>query len=154
MHKKEERPFAAFVWADRKHDICLWVSDKEKREAAVLEHSPHAIQTWEEELRERFGGAPVAVAIELAQGPIGSRGISGDAATAQVDASAGAPDRDCGSTRKMRKSWKFCGRQTERTVQMLAIHQSPDSGPCATSQPPSARRCSSGCRCMLHVSGD
>lgn len=73
MHKKEERPFAAFVgidWADRKHDICLWVSGSEKRERLVLEHSPRAIQAWAEKLRERFGGAPIAVGLELAQGPI------------------------------------------------------------------------------------
>jgi transposase len=28
MHKREERPFAAFIgidWADKKHDVCLWV---------------------------------------------------------------------------------------------------------------------------------
>ncbi len=73
MHKKEERPFAAFVgidWADRKHDICLWVSGGEKRERLVLEHSPRAIQAWADKLRERFAGAPVAVGLELAQGPI------------------------------------------------------------------------------------
>lgn len=73
MHKKEERPFAAFVgidWADRKHDICLRVSGGEKRERLVLEHSPRAIQAWAEKLRERFGGAPIAVGLELAQGPI------------------------------------------------------------------------------------
>ena len=73
MHKREERPFAAFIgidWADKKHDVCLWVSGSDKRERLILEHSPRVIQAWADKLRERFGGAPVAVALELAQGPI------------------------------------------------------------------------------------
>jgi len=73
MHKREERPFAAFIgvdWADKKHDVCLWVPGGEERERLVLEHSPRAIQAWAGQLRERFGGAPIAVGLELAQGPI------------------------------------------------------------------------------------
>src|SRR3954463_8668654 len=34
------------------------------------EHSPRAIQAWAERLRERFKSAPIAVSLELAQGPI------------------------------------------------------------------------------------
>jgi hypothetical protein len=66
MHKREERSFAAFIgidWADKKHDVCLWVPGVEKRERLVLEHSPRAIQAWAEQLRERFRGAPVAVSL-------------------------------------------------------------------------------------------
>lgn len=73
MHKQEEGAFAAFIgidWADKKHDVCLWVPGQVKRERLVLEHRPRAIQAWAEQLRERFAGAPVAVSIELAQGPI------------------------------------------------------------------------------------
>jgi transposase len=73
MHKREERPFAAFIgidWADKKHDVCLCVPGVEQRERLVLEHSPRAIQDWAEKLRERFDGAPVAVAVELTEGPI------------------------------------------------------------------------------------
>ena len=40
------------------------------RERSVLEHRPAAIRAWAESLRERFGGAPVAVCLELEQGPI------------------------------------------------------------------------------------
>jgi transposase len=36
----------------------------------VLEHRPAAIRAWAESLRERFGGAPIAVCLELSQGPI------------------------------------------------------------------------------------
>ena len=73
MHKREQPPFVAFIgidWADKKHDVCLWVPGVEKRERVVLEHSPRAIKAWADELRGRFGGAPIAVALELAQGPI------------------------------------------------------------------------------------
>jgi transposase len=73
MHKREVPPFAAFIgidWADKKHDICLWVPGTDDRERLVLEHSSRAIQAWADKLRERFGGAPVAVSLELARGPI------------------------------------------------------------------------------------
>jgi transposase len=66
-------PFAAFIgidWADKKHDVCLHVPGQKKRERSVLEHRPTAIREWAQKLRERFGGAPIAVALELAQGPI------------------------------------------------------------------------------------
>jgi transposase len=66
-------PFAAFIgldWADKKHDVCLSVAGVNKRERSVIEHKPAAVRVWAEKLRERFGGAPVAVCLELSQGPI------------------------------------------------------------------------------------
>jgi transposase len=71
MHK--QAPFAAFIgidWADKKHDLCLWVPGTEQRERFVLEHRPAAIHAWAESVRKRFGGAPIAVCLELSQGPI------------------------------------------------------------------------------------
>jgi len=65
--------FAAFVgidWADRKHDVCLHVPGASAPEASVLEHRPLVIDAWARRLRERFGGRPIAVCVELAQGPI------------------------------------------------------------------------------------
>ncbi len=65
--------FAAFIgidWADRKHDFCLQPASGGKRERGVFEHRPAAIEAWALALRERFGGAPVAVAVELSHGPI------------------------------------------------------------------------------------
>jgi hypothetical protein len=65
--------FAAFIgidWADRKHDVCLSVAGSDKRERLVLEHRPALIREWAEILRQRFGGARVAVCLELTQGPI------------------------------------------------------------------------------------
>jgi transposase len=72
MHKQQEPDFAAFVgidWSDRKHDICIWFPGQVKPERLVIEHRPEAIQGWAEEMRARFGGAPVAVSVELQEGP-------------------------------------------------------------------------------------
>jgi transposase len=69
----QEPEFAAFVgidWADRKHDVCLQVAGALTPEASVLEHRPRVIDAWARQLRERFGGRPIAVCLELAQGPI------------------------------------------------------------------------------------
>lgn len=68
-----QKEFAAFIgidWADRKHDVCLAVAGSSKLERLVLEHRPAAIRAWAEKLRERFGGAAIAVCLELSQGPI------------------------------------------------------------------------------------
>ena len=73
MDKQRLQEFAAFVgidWADRKHDVCIALPDSDARERSVLDHRPAAIRAWAESLRERFGGAPVAVTLELEQGPI------------------------------------------------------------------------------------
>ena len=71
--QKEPTRFAAFIgidWADKKHDVCLAVPDSKTRERSVIEHRPAAIKGWALELRKRFGGAPIAVCLELTQGPI------------------------------------------------------------------------------------
>src|SRR5512142_1868349 len=71
--KTEQAEFAAFIgidWADRKHDVCLQVAETGKRERFVIEHRPKVLHAWAEQLRERFGGVPVAVCVELAKGPI------------------------------------------------------------------------------------
>src|SRR5262245_32268827 len=65
--------FAAFVgidWADAKHDLCLQAAGSTNREASVLDHTPEAIDAWVCTLRQRFGGHPVAVGLELNKGPI------------------------------------------------------------------------------------
>jgi hypothetical protein len=63
--QKDSR-FAAFIgidWADRKHDLCLVEAGSERPERLVLEHRPAAIRQWAEALRDRFGGAPIAVCL-------------------------------------------------------------------------------------------
>lgn len=65
--------FSAFVgidWGDRKHDFCLEVPGTKRPERGVLEHRPAALGEWAAALRKRFPGAPIAVAVELARGPI------------------------------------------------------------------------------------
>jgi len=64
--------FAAFIgldWADAKHDICLQAAGSDTREVKVLEHKPAAIEAWATALLQRFGGGPIAVALELNKGP-------------------------------------------------------------------------------------
>src|SRR3954452_17510104 len=71
--QEEVSEFAAFVgidWADRKHDVCLQIPGAPVSEASVLENRPTVIDAWARQLRERFGGRPIAVRLELAQGPI------------------------------------------------------------------------------------
>jgi transposase len=66
-------PFAALVgidWADKKHDVCLCAAGSTKRERSVVPHTPTALRDWANKLRSRFGGAPIAVCIELSQGPV------------------------------------------------------------------------------------
>ena len=72
---KAETPkqFAAFVgldWADQKHDLCLSTAGSEKVEYSVLEQSPEAIEQWVGELRQRFGGKPVAICVEQSRGAV------------------------------------------------------------------------------------
>jgi hypothetical protein len=72
MGSDSHQAFTAFVgidWADAKHDICVQAAGNSRREFSCIAHEPAAIESWACSLRERFGG-PVAVALELAKGPI------------------------------------------------------------------------------------
>jgi transposase len=65
--------FAASIgldWANAKHDICLQATGSSTREHAVLEHRPESIDEWARNLRQRFDGKPIALALELDKGPI------------------------------------------------------------------------------------
>jgi Transposase len=65
--------FAAFIgldWADAKHDVCLQVAGSDKREGKTLHHRPEVIEAWVTDLRQRFEGQPIAIALELNKGPI------------------------------------------------------------------------------------
>jgi len=71
--KGSETEFAAFIgidWADAKHDISLQSADSDRRESAVLQHRPDAIEQWARSLRQRFAGRPIAVCLEIAKGPL------------------------------------------------------------------------------------
>jgi len=72
MNQVSERPFTAYIgidWASSKHDICLQVAGSEDRIFDRITHTPEAIETWAQALYQRFGG-PIAVALELSEGPI------------------------------------------------------------------------------------
>jgi transposase len=73
MTQTSHDTFAAFIgidWADAKHDICLQAAGTAKRECFQLAHTPEAIDAWGTTLRTRFNGQPVAICLELTQGPI------------------------------------------------------------------------------------
>jgi hypothetical protein len=65
--------FAAFIgldWADAQHDVCLQVAGADQREGKTLEHRPEVIEAWVTDLRQRFEGQPIAMALALNKGPI------------------------------------------------------------------------------------
>src|SRR6202162_2333072 len=72
MSPLAEQPFTAYVgidWADIKHDICLQAAGGPRREFDCIAHQVAHIDEWASGLYRRFGG-PIAVALELASGPI------------------------------------------------------------------------------------
>lgn len=65
--------FAAFVgldWADQKHAVTLQESNGDQRHRFTLDHTPEALQSWIQSLRDRFGGRPVAIAVEQKRGAL------------------------------------------------------------------------------------
>ena len=65
--------FAAFLgidWADAKHDLCLITATTQRKEFRTLKHTPEALQDFFLDLRRRFPGQPIAVAVEQARGPL------------------------------------------------------------------------------------
>jgi len=64
--------FTAYVgidWADKKHDVCVQGTQSEERELGRFDHQVDRIEQWARSMHERFGG-PIAVALELSEGPI------------------------------------------------------------------------------------
>jgi hypothetical protein len=65
--------FAAFVaidWADQKHAWALQVPGSSNWESGTIDHTPEAIDVWATELRLRFSGQRVAVALEQSRGAL------------------------------------------------------------------------------------
>ena len=59
--------YAALIgldWADQKHDLCLLLPGQATPERLVLANTPEALTAWIQQLRQRFGGRPVAIAWE------------------------------------------------------------------------------------------
>ncbi len=69
----DEPRFAAFVaidWGDSKHVWSLQPADGDRRERGEIEHNPEAVGAWAAMLNARFGGQPVAVAVEQSRGSL------------------------------------------------------------------------------------
>jgi transposase len=72
MKSQSDVEFTAFIgvdWADAKHDICLQPAGIAEREFDSIPHKVDRIEQWARSLHQRFGG-PIAVALELAKGPL------------------------------------------------------------------------------------
>jgi transposase len=57
-------------WADQQHVVCLGVTGSSQLETAVVDQKPEALQEWVSQLRRRFGGRRVAIALEQSRGPL------------------------------------------------------------------------------------
>jgi transposase len=71
--KDLEHQYAAFIgidWANDKHAFALQCAGATKRETGTLEQKPEIIGAWVSQLRERFGGRQVAVAVEQSRGAL------------------------------------------------------------------------------------
>ena len=70
---KQPVDLAAFIgldWADEQHAVCLQETGTTRREPLKLDQTPEALQAWIQQLRARFGGRPVAIAVEQARGAL------------------------------------------------------------------------------------
>jgi hypothetical protein len=74
MGKIEEAvEFAAHIgldWGDKEHSVCLQVAGSKTTERWKVKHTVQELEGWAAELRGRFGGRPVALAVELSKGPV------------------------------------------------------------------------------------
>lgn len=64
---------AAFIgldWSGKQHAVCLQACDCKAVESLVLEHKPEALHEWVAQLRARFGGRKVAIALEQSKGAV------------------------------------------------------------------------------------
>ena len=56
-------------WADKKHDVCVYVTATGKQILSQIPHQTEKIDEWAQSLYRQYGG-PMAVAVELSKGPI------------------------------------------------------------------------------------
>ena len=68
---KQDVEIAAFIgldWADQKHVGTLQEAGSDQRERFTLDQTPEALQSWIQQLRSRFAGKRVAIAVEQSRG--------------------------------------------------------------------------------------
>jgi len=72
MYGLADHSFTAYVgidWSDSKHDVCFQAAGDDQREFTRFSHQVDSIEAWAQSMHHRFGGR-IAVALELAKGPI------------------------------------------------------------------------------------
>jgi transposase len=57
-------------WADAVHALCLQAAGQPEPEVRTLAQTPEALEEWAQGLRQRFGGHPVAIALEQSKGAL------------------------------------------------------------------------------------
>lgn len=65
--------FAAWIgidWADEEHAICMYASGSDSDERFSVKQTPEDLQEWISQLRVRFAGNKVAIAVEQTRGPL------------------------------------------------------------------------------------
>ena len=70
---EREIEFAAYIgidWAEQKHACALQSSTTSGVEESELLHKPEAVEAWATELYRRFGGRPIAIALEQSRGSL------------------------------------------------------------------------------------
>ena len=73
MTESQELELAACIgldWADQRHAICLQASGSVESESRQLEQQPGALHDWIAQLRVRFQGRNVGIAIEQSRGAV------------------------------------------------------------------------------------
>lgn len=68
-----DTPLVAWVgldWADQQHLICLQASGSPQPESRTLKQKPDALHEWIAQLRTRFAGGKVGIAIEQSRGAV------------------------------------------------------------------------------------
>lgn len=70
MSEFEFRALVGLDWGDTSHEVALWDEQRQTRTSERIEHTPAALRAWIAALHARFGGAPVAVAIEQSRGAV------------------------------------------------------------------------------------
>ena len=71
-HSAQPR-FAALIgldWGDRQHALARRPDDTLSTETSTLEHSAEGVRAWLQQIEQRFGGRPVALALETSKGPL------------------------------------------------------------------------------------
>jgi transposase len=73
MNQPNEPELSACVgldWADQQHVLCLQATGSQEAESRQLEQTPDALHEWIAQLRLRFDGGTVGIAIEQSRGAV------------------------------------------------------------------------------------